>query len=62
MRLVHRIAKAGQRLGDAEIEQLGLAIGADQDISRLDVAMQDQVPVCVIDGAANWQEYAQPFP
>ena len=39
----------GQRLGDAEIQQLRLAVGADDDIAGLDVAMRDQIAVRVRD-------------
>ena len=34
-----------EQLGDPEVEQLDHAVGADQDVARLDVAVHDQVAV-----------------
>ena len=49
-----------QQLGDAEVEQLHLALGIDQDVGRLQVAMHDQVLVRVLDRAEHLQEQPQP--
>ena len=37
-----RGAIGGEQRGDAEVEQLGLASGGDQDVAGLDVAVDDQ--------------------
>src|SRR3712207_6887167 len=37
-------------LGDAEVEELDLPVGADLDVVRLDVAVDDAVAVDVVDG------------
>ncbi len=39
------LAIALEQLGDAEVEQLDLALGGDQDVRRLEIAMDDQVGV-----------------
>ena len=38
---------ARHRLGDAEVGDLHLAVGGDQDVARLDVAVHDAVAVRV---------------
>ena len=45
-----------QQLGDAEIEQLDLAVRAHQHVGRLDVAVHDQIRVRVGDGGQHVQE------
>ena len=42
-----------QQLGDAEVQQLGRAIGDHEHVGRLDVAVDDQVLVRVLDGGAD---------
>ena len=49
-----------QQLGDAEVEQLGRAVGRHQHVGRLDVAVDDQVLVRVLDGGADVAEERQP--
>jgi hypothetical protein len=59
-----RLVCAGDRsddLGDAEVEQLGLALMGYENISRLDVTMHDEVLVCVLHGVADSHEQHQPF-
>ena len=46
----------GQELRDAEIEQLGDALCGDQDIRRLDVAMDDQAAMSRFDGPPHRHE------
>jgi hypothetical protein len=41
------------QLGDAEVEQLGRAVGGHQHVGRLDVAMDDQVLMRMLDGGAD---------
>jgi hypothetical protein len=43
-------AIALEQLGNPEVEQLDLAADADEHVGRLDVAVHDQVGVCVGDG------------
>jgi hypothetical protein len=45
-----------EQLGDAEIEQLDLALGIDQRVGRFQVAMDDEVAMRVGDGVANLRE------
>ena len=40
-----------QQLRDAEVQQLHDAVAGDQDVGRLDVAVDDQIRVRVLDGA-----------
>ena len=40
-----------EQLGDAEVEQLGHAVGRDEDVAGLDVAVHDEVLVRVLHGA-----------
>ena len=49
-----------EQLGDAEVEQLGCAVGRDQDVGGLDVPMDDQVLVGVLDRRADQPEELQP--
>ena len=42
-----------QQLGDPEVEQLRIAVGRDQDVRRLEVAMDDQVLVRVLHRVAH---------
>ena len=55
-----RIARL-QELGDAEVEQLRHAVGADQDVRRLQVAMDDGAAVRVGDRGADLAEQLQPL-
>jgi hypothetical protein len=48
-------------LGDAEVEQLHSSFGGDQDVSRLQVAVDDQVAMRVVDRLAHLQEERQPI-
>src|ERR1700693_3442612 len=43
----------GKKLGEAEIENFGLAAFGDEYIGRLDVAMNDASSVCNIKGVGN---------
>ena len=42
-----------EQLGDAEIEELRRALGRDEDVSRLDVPVDDQVMVGVLHGRTH---------
>ena len=48
-----------QQFGDAEIEQAYLPTRCDQDVGRLEVAVHDQVGMCVADRVADLQEQFQ---
>ncbi len=48
------------QLGDAEIEQLGLAAGVDQDVAGLDVAVHHQVAVGEGDRRGDRHEKLEP--
>ncbi|MNV58626.1 hypothetical protein D3C71_1510120 [compost metagenome] len=48
-----------EQLGDAEIQQLHLALGGDQDVGGLEVAMHDQVGVGMADHRADLQHQLQ---
>ena len=50
---------SNQQLRDAEVEQLGRAVGGHEDVGRLDVAMDDQALVRVVDGGADVAEELQ---
>jgi hypothetical protein len=54
----HRLAQRFglQQLRDSEIEQLWRSIGRDNDVRRLQIAMHDQVLVCVLDCGAHGEE------
>ena len=45
--------------GDAEIEELGLAVGGDEDVGGLDVAVDDAGVVGALDGGADFAEEAE---
>ena len=47
------------QLGDAEVEELGLPVGADQHVRRLDVTVHDQVGVGVRDRVHHVEAQAQ---
>jgi len=48
------------QLGDAEVEQPHLAIGADEDVRRLQVAMDDEVLVGMLNRTQHLQHQRQP--
>src|SRR5580698_2134804 len=48
-------------LRDTEIQQLRCAIGCNQDVSRFDVPMNDQMLMGKLHGRGNLQENSQPF-
>ena len=50
---------ADQRLGNAEIQQLDVAVGIDQHIAGFQVAMHDHVAVGMGDGVADRQQQVQ---
>ena len=55
---------AFRRLGDAEINHLGhrhAVVQRDEDVRRLDVAMDDALLMRVLDGLANLDEQVEPF-
>ena len=45
-----------EQLGDAEVEQLGHAVGGDQDVARLQIPVDHQVLVGEMDGGAHLPE------
>ncbi len=47
--------------GDAEVEQLQRAVARDQDVRRLEIAMDDQVLVGRMHGGTHAAEERQPF-
>src|SRR3970282_1264848 len=49
-----------EELGNAKVEQLGLALGRDQDVARLEVAVYHLVPVRVLYRGTDIEEEAQP--
>ena len=61
MRRVAAHAPFLEQLGDAEVEQLGDAVGRDQDVRGLDVAVDDQALMGVMDGVAHLAEHRQPL-
>jgi hypothetical protein len=42
-----------ERLGDAEVEEFRFAVGRDEDVRRLDVAVHDEIPVRVLHGVGD---------
>jgi hypothetical protein len=50
-----------EQLGDAEVEQLRLSRLGDQDVARLDIAVDDKVLVRKMDGKANLLEDLYPL-
>ena len=48
-----------QQLGDTEVEQFDGAIGCDDDVARLDVAVNDKVLVRVLNGIAHAKKQRQ---
>jgi len=40
-------------LGDTEIRELHIAVARDQDVLRLEIAMNDSLPVHDVEGAAQ---------
>src|SRR5262249_55450774 len=59
LRAFHALAL--EQLGDAEIEQLRVAGPVDEDVGRLDVAVDDQVGVRMGDGLENVEKEAEPL-
>jgi hypothetical protein len=49
-----------EELGDAEVEQLDLAVGAHQHVRGLQVPVHDQVRVCVRDRGRHVEEQPDP--
>ena len=54
-----RVVFLDQQLGDAEVEQLEPALAGDQHVGGLEVAMDHELAVRVLDGAARVLEEAQ---
>ncbi len=53
-----------RRLGDAEVNHLGhrhAVVQRDQDVGRLDVAMDNPLLVCVLNGLADLDEQVEPL-
>ncbi len=50
-----------EQLGDAEVEKLHRPIGVNQDVARLQVAMDDQMAVRVVDRRAHRSKQSQPL-
>ena len=48
-----------EQLANAEVEELGRASGIDQDVARLQVAMDDEVAMRIVDGGADREKQAQ---
>src|SRR5262249_9127173 len=48
-----------EELGDSEVEELGNTSRCNQDVARLDVAMNDQFLVRMLDGGADLLEQAK---
>ena len=46
----------GQTLGDAEVDDVGVAAGVDQDVLRFDVAVDVTALVGVVEGGAELLE------
>ncbi len=59
MPAARHVAVALDQLGDAEVEQLDLTVGADEHVGRLDVAVDDQVGVGVRDRFEDVEEQAE---
>ena len=55
------VGVVGEQLGDAEVEQFDVTIVADDDVTRLQVAMNDQILVRVCDRIASLQKQVEPF-
>src|SRR5262249_3443524 len=49
-----------EQLGDAEVEQLDEPVVAHEDVGGLDVAVDDQVRVCMNDRVENVEKETQP--
>src|SRR5690606_12945752 len=45
-----------EQLRDTEVEQLDLAVAGDQDVGRLEIAMDDEMRVCMRHGCTDLQE------
>ena len=55
-----RLARLGRKyLRNAEVEKLDRSIGPDQDVARLDVAMNDALLVGVLESATDFEENRQ---
>jgi hypothetical protein len=54
-----RAGRRFQQLGDPEVEQLGHAVGRDQDVARLEVAVDHEIRVSELHGAAHLSEQSQ---
>jgi hypothetical protein len=50
-----------EQLRDAEVQQLHLTVGGDEDVRGLQVAMNHEVPVRVVHGGADGAEQRQPL-
>ena len=50
-----------EQLGDAEIEQLGLAFRGDKNVCRLQVAMDDQLLMSVFNRGADLKKELEPI-
>ena len=51
-----------EQLGDAEVQQPHLAVGADEDVCRLEVAVHDELAMCVRHGVGDLREQPQARP
>ncbi len=50
-----RLRRRQEVLGQPEIHDLGVSLGGDHDVGRLEVAVDDPVPVSVLEGLADLQ-------
>ena len=55
------IGGIANQFGDSEVQQLGYAIGGDQDIAGLQVAVHHQVAMRIRHGVADGTEQREPF-
>src|SRR5690606_37919070 len=55
-----RVAVSRDELRDAEVDETELAVGSDEQIGGLEVAVDDEVAVGVGDGAARVREEPEP--
>ena len=55
-----RLGPAGaEQFGDAEVEELRYALGRDENVRRLDVAVDDQVLVRILERVTHLSEQVQ---
>ena len=60
--LLGRPVSSVDQLGDAEVEKLGLALGVDHDVRRLQVPVDDQALMSALDGRADREHQVDALP